>query len=70
MAKKLNSLTLLLSALLMVGCTIEYENQSGDIEKSNEIPDSIMENFKLIQIKNNKPHTVVKAQRAEIYNSN
>lgn len=68
MEKKLNNLLLISIVCLLAGCTINY-NEQGQVKKSEEIPDSVMENFNLVQMKNNSPFTVVKADRTEIYNS-
>lgn len=69
MAKKLNKLLLLVTALFIMGCTINYNDQSEVIEKSDSIPDSVMKNFNLIQMKNNKPYTQVTSSLTEIYES-
>lgn len=69
MAKKLNKLVLLVTVSLFWGCTINYNDQSEEIEKSDSIPDSVMKNFNLIQIKNNKPHNEINSSLAEIYNT-
>lgn len=68
MEKKLNKIILICTAFLLVGCTINYNDQA-QIKKSEEIPDSIMEDFNLIKMKNNAPFTEVKAERTEIFNS-
>lgn len=59
---------LLIAALLMVGCTIDYDDEK-DVKKSDKIPDSVMVNFHLVKMKNNKPSTEVYATKAEIYNN-
>lgn len=69
MGKKLNKLLLMVAPLLFWGCTIDYNEQSDDVKKSDAIPDSVMRNFKLIQIKDNSPHTKVISSLTEIYNS-
>lgn len=69
MGKKLNKIILLVTTLFLLGCTIDYNEESEDIKKSDTIPDSVMRNFKLIQIKNNSPHTEVISSLTEIYDS-
>lgn len=65
MVKKLSSL-IILTALLLVGCTIKYEDDEN-IKKSDQIPDSKMTNFHLVKVKDNKIQNEVFAEKAEIF---
>ncbi|QEN04818.1 LPS export ABC transporter periplasmic protein LptC [Thiospirochaeta perfilievii] len=70
MVKKSSKISFLIftTCMLLAGCTIDYNDQNSNIEKSTAIPDSQMRNFNLVQIKNNKPYTQVTSSLAEIYN--
>lgn len=68
MEKKLNKIFLFVTACFLAGCTINYDDQA-QIKKSEEIPDSVMEDFNLVKMKDNKPFSEVKAEKTEIYNS-
>lgn len=68
MAKKLSSLIFVV-CILFTGCTIDYDEESGEIVKSEEIPDSILQNFELIKIKKNSVSSKVTSSKTEIYNS-
>lgn len=69
MVKKLNRLLICGISLFLWGCTIDYDTDSDPTTKSELIPDSEMENFTLIQIKNNTPYTEISSSRAAIYDS-
>lgn len=69
MVRKLSKIIILFcTALFFWGCTIDYDEEE-DVKKSDKIPDSEMDNFHLVKMKNNKPNTEVFATKAEIYNN-
>ncbi|MBN2619293.1 MAG: LPS export ABC transporter periplasmic protein LptC [Spirochaetales bacterium] len=68
MVKKPSKMIILLACFL-TSCSINYNESEDGSVKSEEIPDSIMENFKLVQIKDNKIHTEITSSLAEIYES-
>lgn len=68
MGKKLNKVIVAV-CILIAGCSIDYNEKSGEVKKSDEIPDSILVDFNIIKIKDNTPHTEVKSTKAEIYNN-
>lgn len=67
MVKRLSNI-LLAVCIIFAGCTIDYDDPSKEVAKSDTIPDSVMRNFKLIKIKDNKPYTEVSSSQAEIFN--
>lgn len=67
MVTKLNKFFICGIALFLWGCTIDYATDSDPVTKSELIPDSEMQNFTLIQIKNNKPYTEIKSSKAAVY---
>lgn len=68
MVKKLNKIFILCTALVFLGCTIDYDEEE-DVKKSDKIPDSVMVNFHLVKMKDNRPNTEVFATKAEIFNN-
>lgn len=67
MVRKINKTLIVAACLFLAGCTVDYNNPSEVIEKSESIPDSIMRNFQLVQMKNNKPYTEITSTLTEIY---
>ena len=69
MAKRLSNrfFVMVYIAIFFVGCTINYNEGSDIAEKSTDIPDSVMENFSMTQIKQNEPYTEIYASKTEIY---
>lgn len=68
MVKKLNKLLIVVTCMFIAGCSIDYSDPSEEVEKSETIPDSVMKNFMLIQIRNNDPYTQITSSLTEIYN--
>lgn len=68
MVKKLNKYLLVITCILYAGCAIDYDDKSEEIQKSDEIPDSILVDFKLVKMKNNRPSSEVTSSKTEIYN--
>ncbi|MGL1893757.1 MAG: LPS export ABC transporter periplasmic protein LptC [Spirochaetaceae bacterium] len=68
MEKKLNKLLVAITVCIIAGCTVNYDDQSQITTKSEDIPDTEMINFKLIQMKKNTPYTEIEASKAQIYN--
>ena len=57
------------AVVFMFSCSVKYEDQNKEVVKSQDVPDTMMENFKIIKMKKNVPYVEVSAARAEIYDS-
>jgi len=57
------------AVVFMFSCSVKYEDQNKEVVKSQEVPDTMMENFKLIKMKKNVPYVEVLAKKAEIFDS-
>ena len=62
-------LLLLILTVFLLSCSHDYEESVFDEELSDEIPNSIVVNFKEVVIRGGDPAYILEADRAETYNN-